>query len=124
MTKPELIYAEAHKSGQLAVEKITVAPMIVQQHANPLDDNSDVIKQYYVADGVCGFASINVKPANSKFAKFIVQNNLGHKSIYGGVFMSIRDYNQSLQKKEAYAYAFADVLNKHGIKAYAESRMD
>ena len=75
-------------------------------------------------DGVCGFASVNVKPANCKFAKFLVANGLGRKSFNGGVSMSVRDFNQSLTKKEAYAYAFASVLAEHGIKAYVESRMD
>jgi hypothetical protein len=36
----------------------------------------------------------------------------------------VRDFNQSLQKKEAYAYAFAKVLNQAGINAHVESRMD
>jgi hypothetical protein len=29
-----------------------------------------------------------------------------------------------MEKKEAYASAFADVLRDEGIKAYAQSRMD
>lgn len=118
------IYQEAHYKGNAAVEMTTVTPMVVQQRENPLNDDSRVIRQYIVNDGVCGFASVTVKPANSKFAKFLVANGLGRKSFNGGVSMSIRDFNQSLTKKEAYAYAFASVLNNYGIKAYAESRMD
>ena len=118
------IYQQAHYQGNVAVEMANVTPMIVQQRENPLDDGSKLVRQYFVSDGVCGFASVNVKPANSKFAKFLVANGLGRKSFSGGVSMSIRDFNQSLQKKEAYAYAFASVLNEHGIKAYVESRMD
>ena len=118
------IYQEAHYKGNAAVEITTVQPMIVQQRANPLNDDSELIREYYVSDGVCGFASVNVKPANSKFAKFLVANGLGRKSYSGGVSMSVRDFNQSLTKKEAYAYAFARVLTEHGIKAHVESRMD
>jgi hypothetical protein len=118
------IYQQAHYQGNVAVEMANVTPMIVQQRENPLDDDSKLVRQYFVSDGVCGFASVTVKPANSKFAKFLVANGLGRKSFNGGVSMSIRDFNQSLQKKETYAYAFASVLNEHGIKAYVESRMD
>ena len=120
----EAIYHEAHHKGNAAVQMTTVTPMVVQQRENPLNDDSRVVREYFVSDGVCGFASVNVKPANSKFAKFLVANGLGRKGYGGGVSMSIRDFNQSLQKKEAYAYAFASVLNEHGIKAYVESRMD
>ena len=118
------IYQQAHYQGNVAVEMANVTPMIVQQRENPLDDDSKLVRQYFVSDGVCGFASVTVKPANSKFAKFLVANGLGRKSFNGGVSMSIRDFNHSLQKKETYAYAFASVLNEHGIKAYVESRMD
>jgi hypothetical protein len=120
----QTIYSQAHYKGNAAVQMTTVTPMVVQQRENPLDDDSRLVRQYFVSDGVCGFASVTVKPANSKFAKFLVANGLGRKGYGGGVCMSIRDFNQSLQKKEAYAYAFASVLNDYGIKAYAESRMD
>ena len=120
----QTIYSQAHHQGNVAVEMATVTPMVVQQRENPLNDDSRVIRQYIVNDGVCGFASVTVKPANSKFAKFLVANGLGRKGYGGGVCMSIRDFNQSLTKKEAYAYAFASVLAEHGIKAHVESRMD
>jgi len=120
----QTIYSQAHHKGNAAVEMTTVIPMVVQQRANPLNDDSELIREYFVSDGVCGFASVNVKPANCKFAKFLVANGLGRKAYNGGVSMSVRDFNQSLTKKEAYAYAFASVLNEHGIKAYVESRMD
>ena len=120
----QTIYQQAHYQGNAAVQVATVQPMIVQQRENPLNDDSRVVREYLVNDGVCGFASVNVKPANGKFAKFLVANGLARKSYLGGVSMSVHQFNQSLQKKEAYAYAFASVLNEHGIKAYVESRMD
>ena len=120
----ESLYIQAHDAGNNAVTQTTVTPMIVTQAANPLDDSSAVVKAWVVNDGVCGFASVIIKPANSKFAKFLVANQLGRKHYAGGVSMSIRDFNQSLTKKEAYAYAFAKVLNDNGINAYVDSRMD
>ena len=120
----QTIYQQAHYQGNVAVEMANVTPMVVQQRENPLNDDSRLVREYFVSDGVCGFASVTVKPANSKFAKYLVANGLGRKGYGGGVCMSIREFNQSLQRKEAYAYAFASVLNEHGIKAYVESRMD
>ena len=118
------IYQAAQQAGYEAVQSAAIAPMIVQQRANPLDDSSRLQREYYVNDGVCGFASVIVKPANCKFAKFLKEQGLGRKHYYGGMSMSVRDFNQSLQKKEAYASAFAKVLNDNGITAYTESRMD
>lgn len=120
-----LIYAKADAAGKAAVEKLHVVPMIVGHAKNFFGNDIDYSKQtYYVEDGVCGFAWVTVKPANSKFAKFLKASGLGRKGVYGGMSMWIRDYNQSLQKKEAYAHAFARVLNENGINAYSESRMD
>jgi len=118
------IYLDALRAGYKAVECATIAPMIVQGRANPLDDSSEVRHQWLVDDGVCGFASVIVKPANCKFAKFLKEKGLGRKHYYGGLSMSVQDFNQSLQKKEAFAHAFAKVLNDNGITAYTESRMD
>ena len=118
------IYQAAQQAGYQAVQAAAIAPMIVQQRANPLDDSSRLQREYYVSDGVCGFASVIVKPANCKFAKFLKEKGLGRKHYYGGLSMSVQDFNQSLQKKEAFAHAFAKVLNDNGITAYTESRMD
>ena len=120
----ESLYIQAHNAGNNAVTQTTVTPMIVTQAANPLDDSSAVVNAWVVNDGVCGFASVIVKPANSKFAKFLVANQLARKHYAGGVSMSIRDFNQSLTKKEAYAEGFAKVLRDNGITAYVDSRMD
>jgi len=119
------IYREADEAGREAVQKLEVIPMIVSQHKNPLDDNSKIVKSWYISDGVCGFASIWIKPANCKFAKYLVKNGKARKSGYqSGVCIWVSDFNQSLQKKEAYAQAFAKVLVKNGITAWAESRID
>lgn len=124
MLKPEQIYMQAHNAGNAAVSQAKIAPMVVSEHANPLDDNSPIRRQWYVEDGVCGFASVIVKPANSRFAKFLIGEGLARKHYYGGVSMSVHAYNQSLQKKEAYANAFARVLSDNGIRCYVDIRMD
>jgi predicted nucleic acid-binding Zn finger protein len=84
----------------------------------------DAVQEHVVEDGVCGFASVIVKPANSAFAKYLALQHGARKHYYGGISLSINDFNQSLQKKEAYAKAFAGVLVDAGINAHYESRMD
>jgi hypothetical protein len=121
----EEIYNEAHIAGCIAVASLKVRPMIVSEHSNPLDNSSKVVRQYYVGDGVCGFAWVKITPARGKFVKWLKDNRIGRSNSYeGGYDISISDYNQSLQKKEAYANAFAKVLVDKGINAYANSRMD
>jgi len=121
---PSDLYQSAHAAGVAAVESTIVRPMIVRWCNDPVSFTGDAVQEYIVDDGVCGFANVIVKPANSAFAKYLKDNHGAYKSYYGGVSLSINDYNQSLQKKEAYATAFAGVLTDAGINAYVDSRMD
>ena len=118
----ETLYTQARAAGLAAAQAAQVNPMIVSAHANPLDANSEITKQYFVADGVCGFASVVIK--NVKFANGLKKMNIGRKNYGGGYCVSVRDFNQSLQRKEIYARAFANVLIANGVEAYVDSRMD
>ena len=61
----------------------------------------------------CGFAWVQVKPANSKFAKWLVENDHARKDSYeGGVKIWIGQYNQSVSHKEAHAEKLAEILKK------------
>jgi len=85
----------------------------------------DGAKVYDMPDGLCGFAWVNIKPGNGKFAKWLKQHSLARPdSYYGGVCHWVSRYNQSYERKLAYASAFSEVLNKHGIRAYPGSRLD
>jgi len=121
-----ILFAEAVNAGKAAVAAAKVVPMVVGEAKGLLSNEIDYSKQtYFVEDGVCGFAAIIVKPANSKFAKFLKEMGIARRDSYnGGVRMAVHEYNQSLQKKEAYAYAFAKVLREAGVNARVESRMD
>jgi len=125
MTEQEL-FVVADNAGKRAVEALRVEPMVVRQHSNMFDDNSPVLKEWVVPGGPCGFGWVNIKPAHSKFAKWMLNAGLATKDSYnGGICYWIRDYGQSMQMKEAYVYAFASTLHEHGIlKVYAGSRMD
>lgn len=78
-----------------------------------------------VAPIPCGFAWIKVRPANSPFANWLKKN--GHVrgvAYHGGVDIWVHEFGQSMQRKEAFAHAFAEVIYNAGIKAYAQSRID
>jgi len=117
------IYKEAHEAGLAAVEVCTPTPMVVQQHANMLDDNSPVAKQWFVPDGPCGFSWIHFA-GNTKWGRWAKKNAHARAAYGGGLQIWVSAFNQSIQRKEAYAHAFAKVLNKYGIQAYANSRLD
>lgn len=115
----------ADLAGRDAAEAAVPTPMIVVQRANPLDDNSPIVKQYEpVMGGVCGFAWVVVRPGTSAFARWIKANKGARKHYYGGMELWVSRYGQSMERKEAYAQAFAKVLRDHGVDAYAGSRMD
>jgi len=119
------LYDRANQAGIDAVQKATVIPMEVVQHANPLDDSSPVVRSWHVPDGVCGFAWVIVKPGNSPFANWLKKNNLARPDTYnGGVNIWISAYNQSAQRKETHAHAMARVFSEAGIRCYAGSRLD
>lgn len=115
---------KARLAGLAAVDAMNPTPMVVTERTNPLDDASPVKKAWYVADGVCGFAWITVRPGNSPFANWLKKNGLARKAYGGGVDIWVSEFNQSMQRKEAYAGAFARVLSEAGITAYMGSRMD
>ena len=123
---PATIYEQAHNAGMAAGNGCTPTPMVVGQPTTPLGNDIDYSKEtYYVADGVCGFAWINIKPARGKFVKYLKDNDIGRKdSYYGGYTIWVSGFGQSMTRKENYARAFVKVLNENGLKAYAMSRMD
>jgi hypothetical protein len=120
----QAIYNEARQAGLKAGNECVPVPMVVTEHANPLDDNSPVVKRYApITSGVCGFGWISIK-GNTAFARWAKENKLVGNHYPSGYSFWVSDFNQSMEMKEAYAYAFAAVLNKHGIEAHAGSRMD
>lgn len=75
----------------------------------------------------CGFAWVKVRPGNCKFAKFLKVNKIVSGPAYNGgvdVWNPGKSPTQSMDIKEVGAHAFAQVLVKHGINAFAQSRAD
>lgn len=136
------LVAKAEEAGQKAMDDLIkskkVKPMIVEQHVNQLDDNSPVEQSWVVDGGPCGFAFVRVKCTNGPSRKFI--NELKKKGLaggqndfkdwsksdyYGGFLKSfVLEGGQSLAYKQAYARAYAEVLEAEGINIMVFSRMD
>ena len=118
------LFVEADKAGSAAAEAM-VPNAVVFQDSDLFGNPRPGGKSYYEADGVCGFAWVKVKPANCGMAKWLKEFKGARIDSYaGGLLFSVRGYGQSMQRKEAYAEAFAKVISAAGIKAYAQSRMD
>lgn len=130
------IYREAHEAGYKAGLNCMPRPMTVVERENPFDSKSEIKNQWHVPDGVCGFAWVKV-PGNSWFIRELKKKGLAsgnyngfsrevfRKASYGGGYTYwVSEHNQSYERKSAHAHAFADVLQKYGIKAYAMSRLD
>ena len=126
MKTPQEIYSEAHSAGLAAGHGCTPTPMVVGTPTTPLGNDIDYEKDtYYVADGMCGFAWVNIKPARGKFVKFLKDNDIGRKDCYyGGYTVWVSEFGQSMHRKENYARAFTSVLRENGLTAYNMSRMD
>jgi hypothetical protein len=122
----ESIWNEAYTAGMAAGMGNKPNPMIVGQEKGLFSGEIDTTKpMYFVADGCCGFAWIVVRPGNCSFANWAKKNKNARREYGGGTCVYyVYEFNQSISRKEAFASAFADVLRKHGIKAYSQSRMD
>ncbi len=123
--KCEKLLERAHLMGMDAGRRVGVTPMVVGSPSTPLGSDIDYSKKtYFVEDGVCGFAGVVIKPARGKFVSYLKSLDMGHKHYYGGYYVPVRVFGQSLTRKEAYADAFAKVLTEDGMRCYVDSHMD
>ncbi len=122
----EKLLERAHLMGMDAGRKVGVRPMVVGTPTTLLGSDIDYSKKTYVVEsGVCGFAGVVIKPARGKFVSYLKSIDMGYKHYYGGWYVSVRAFGQSLTRKEAYASAFARVLKDAGMEGvYVDSRMD
>lgn len=111
------IFDQAHRAGLAAAHAAIPTPMAVVNHDRVVD---------VVADGVCGFAWVKIRPGNSRLAKAAKLILGARKSYTGGVDLWISHFNQSYTRKYAYASAFADVVREltGETSIYADGRLD
>lgn len=110
------IWFDADCAGDKAAMDCLPNPMYVH------DGNGN---EWFVSDGLCGFATIHIKSARSKFVSYLKKDNMGYKNPIGsGYRLPVNEYGQSYERSKAYAEAFVTVLRNHGVECYAESRLD
>lgn len=111
----EAIWNEAYEAGMRAGEAAMPHEMVVVGGG----------KEYHVPEGPCGFAWIVVYPGNAPFANWAKKAHDARPEYGGGCCVYwVGEFNQSVERKAAFARAFAEVLRQHGIKAYGQDRLD
>lgn len=125
------IFSKAVAAASEAWNSCRPTPMIVGQARGLFGNEIVPGTEEFIADGVCGFAWVRIKPAKGKFVKFLKDNGIGRRDDYAGGWyiqsskcLNFTDYSQSMARKESACAAFANVLTDHGINAWMESRMD
>jgi hypothetical protein len=118
------IYVEAYEAGLLAGKDADTPKFVVGSPTTPLGNDIDFNKKTYILDGLCGFAWVTISPARGAFVNYLKSREVGSKGYYGGYEIWVKEFGQSVDRKSAFAQAFAEVLNKYGITAYTGSRLD
>lgn len=125
------LWARAVSAGIEAWHSAIPTPMLVGTAKGLFDDSFDESKPvYHVSEGVCGFASLVVRPANSSFAHWLKANVRTNKHYGGGLAVSSSSIvpedirSQSYERKVAAIRAVANVLREAGIKASCWDRLD
>jgi hypothetical protein len=125
MLKGQELLTAAHEAGMVAGRAAKVVGMRVGTAMGLVGNAIDPSKPVYdVPEGPCGFAWVNISPATQPFARFTKKIGVGRKAYYGGRDIACHEFNQSIQRKEKYCYAFARVLKDNGVTCYNSSRMD
>ncbi len=126
MAKKTLLDWVSVRKKKSSFEKLAAKADAAGQKASaalgPIPTNGDYEKGNLA---YCGFAWVKVRPATSSFAKWAKANLDAHVDDWkGGLLISSPLNSQSLIRNEAYCSAYAEVLNKVGIKAYMTSLVD
>ncbi len=122
----------AHEAGVEAVKNVITEAVLVYQETYPFSGVMDKTKPSYILDDYpCGFSWVDVYPLNKgntrlgKEERKMLESAGFSKNDYTKTYqLWISAYNQSIQKKEAYASAYAKVLRENDIRAYSGSRLD
>lgn len=116
----EATHAAGHKAALAAIP----VPLVVVAQTGP-SGTGPISEKWVSPEGMCGFAWINIKPANSSLAKWLLAvGRATVDSYHGGVTIWIGQYGQSWKRKAEYARAAAALLKAHGVRAVAMDRLD
>ena len=116
------IYTEARTAGIAAGIAARPTPMhIVEADAFGRPLPGAIVHREN--EGPCGFAWVSFK-GNTPFGRWAKKQGISRAGYPSGQEIACHEFNQSLERKEAYANAFAKVLTSYGIACHAGSRMD
>ena len=125
------ILVEASEAAEAAVKACRPTPIVVGSPSTPLGNDVDPTQQtWFIEGGVCGFASVVIKPARGKFVAELKKRGLGSSHYYGGYAVSSWEFAPSIRRDQSYERACAaakgavEVLKSYGINAYVDSRID
>jgi hypothetical protein len=102
-------------AGVAAGTAVSPTPMVVR--------NEDSGKEWFVADGVCGFGWVEFA-GNTPFGRWAKANGHARKGYPKGLSIWSKLMTQSLARNEAWAHAVAKVLTANGVPASGRSRID
>lgn len=118
------LHARAHAAGHAAATGTRPEPMIVGSPTTLFGNDIDYTKKfYYESEGTCGFAWISFA-GNKPFGRWAKKAGLARSHYPSGLCIWVSDYGQSVERKSAYAGAYAKVLREAGVEAHAGDRMD
>jgi hypothetical protein len=125
--KYESIHNECHQTGLLVGVRVNTRPMLVGEAKSLLSNEIDYTKKTYLMDdGPCGYAWVTIRPGNSKLANAYKKLGLAKSAWNGGVEYWVSEFGQSVDRKAAYAEAYAAKLRQlTGHETiYSGSRLD
>jgi len=120
--KWQAVWEEVQEAGSTAWTQAVPDAIVVTDEATG--------QQWHWSDGLCGFSWVIIKDGRSGLARFLRSKGIGHKHYYGGwavpswSIASVDRTSQSYQRKTALTEASLKVLEKHGVEATVESRLD
>ena len=125
------ILVEASEAAEAAVKACRPTPIVVGTPTTFFGNKIDESKPtYFIEGGVCGFASVVIKPARGKFVAELKKRGLGSSHYYGGYAVSSWEFAPSIRQDQSYERAVAaargavEVLKKYGVNAYVDARID
>lgn len=125
------ILVEASESAEQAVKDCRPTPIVVGSPTTPFGNEIDKTKEtWFVEGGVCGFASVVIKPARGKIVAELKKRGIGSAHYGGGYSFSSWQLAPSIRRDQSYERAVAaargavEVLQKYGVTAYVDARID
>ena len=125
------ILVEASEAAEAAVKACRPTPMVVGTPTTFFGNEIDESKPtYFIEGGVCGFASVVIKPARGSIVAELKKRKIGSAHYGGGYSFSSWQVAPSIRQDQSYERAVAaargavEVLKKYGVNAYVDSRID